>query len=67
DVLRSGDHARIARWRRAAALARTLADRPDLVEARGGLTDDERRLLADLGDEVYPRSSPGNPQEPSAP
>jgi tRNA (guanine37-N1)-methyltransferase len=67
DVLRSGDHGRIARWRRAAALARTLADRPDLVEARGGLTDDERRLLADLGDEVYPRSSPGNPQEPSAP
>ena len=67
DVLRSGDHGRIARWRRAAALARTLADRPDLVDARGGLTDDERRLLADLGDEVYPRSSPGNPQEPSAP
>lgn len=31
DVLRSGDHARIARWRAAQALARTRARRPDLV------------------------------------
>jgi tRNA (guanine37-N1)-methyltransferase len=49
EVLRSGDHGRIARWRRAAALARTLAARPDLVSARGGLTDEERRLLAEWG------------------
>jgi tRNA (guanine37-N1)-methyltransferase len=47
DVLRSGDHGRIARWRRAQALARTLRLRPDLIEARGGLTDEDRRLLAD--------------------
>ncbi|HEX8803417.1 MAG TPA: tRNA (guanosine(37)-N1)-methyltransferase TrmD [Acidimicrobiales bacterium] len=45
EVLRSGDHGRVARWRRAQALRRTLAQRPDLVEARGGLTDDERALL----------------------
>lgn len=31
EVLRSGDHARIARWRRAQALRRTLAKRPDLL------------------------------------
>jgi tRNA (guanine37-N1)-methyltransferase len=31
EVLRSGDHARIARWRAAQALRRTLARRPDLV------------------------------------
>lgn len=31
DVLRSGDHARIAAWRRAQALARTAARRPDLL------------------------------------
>lgn len=48
DVLRSGDHARVARWRHAQALHRTLADRPDLVEARGGLTDDERALLEEF-------------------
>lgn len=33
DVLRSGDHARIARWRSAAALHRTQDRRPDLLEA----------------------------------
>ncbi len=31
DVLRSGDHARIRRWRHAQALRRTLARRPDLL------------------------------------
>mgnify|MGYP001281149884 CR=1 FL=1 len=47
EVLRSGDHAKVARWRRAQALARTLRHRPDLIEARGGLTDEERALLAE--------------------
>ena len=49
EVLRSGDHGRVARWRRAQALARTLAQRPDLIEARGGLTDEDRRLLEEFG------------------
>lgn len=49
EVLRSGDHAKIERWRRAQALARTLARRPDLIDARGGLSDEERALLAELG------------------
>ena len=47
-MLRSGDHARVARWRRAQALARTVERRPDLIAARGGLTDEERRLLAEF-------------------
>jgi tRNA (guanine37-N1)-methyltransferase len=54
DVLRSGDHARIARWRRASALRRTLADRPDLIEARGGLSPDDEELLAWLADAEGP-------------
>lgn len=45
EVLRSGDHGRIAEWRRAQSLARTIARRPDLIEARGGITDEERELL----------------------
>jgi tRNA (guanine37-N1)-methyltransferase len=49
DVLRSGDHQRIARWRRAQALARTLARRADLIDARGGLRDEERALLEEFG------------------
>ena len=48
DVLRSGDHARIARWRRAQALARTLERRPDLIRARGGLSDEDRAVLAEF-------------------
>lgn len=49
EVLRSGDHGRVARWRRAQALARTLVRRPDLIESRGGLSDDDRGLLAEFG------------------
>jgi tRNA (guanine37-N1)-methyltransferase len=49
DVLRSGDHARVARWRRAQALARTRDRRPDLIAARGGLADEELALLAEFG------------------
>ena len=48
EVLRSGDHGRIARWRRAQALARTVARRPDLIEARGGLSDEDQALLDEL-------------------
>jgi tRNA (guanine37-N1)-methyltransferase len=54
DVLRGGDHARIARWRHAQALHRTLAARPDLIEARGGISDDERRLLEEFPPVPYP-------------
>ena len=41
EVLRSGDHARIGRWRRAAALRRTRDRRPDLWPGR--LVDGEPR------------------------
>lgn len=44
DVLRSGDHARIARWRRAEALRRTIARRPELLEDRGLTAADEAVL-----------------------
>jgi tRNA (guanine37-N1)-methyltransferase len=43
EVLRSGDHARVARWRRAQALHRTRARRPDLLDRP--LTPDEQALL----------------------
>ena len=48
SVLRSGDHGRVARWRQAQSLARTIERRPDLIAARGGLTDAERKLLSEL-------------------
>jgi tRNA (guanine37-N1)-methyltransferase len=43
-VLRSGAHERIVRWRRAAALRRTVERRPDLV-AKRPMTNAERALL----------------------
>jgi tRNA (guanine37-N1)-methyltransferase len=43
-VLLSGDHARIARWRRLQALWRTWRERPDLL-AGAGLTPDEWKLV----------------------
>ena len=49
EVLRSGDHGRVARWRRAGALVRTLALRPDLIERRGGLTEADQALLEEFG------------------
>lgn len=49
EVLRSGDHGAVARWRRLEALRRTAERRPDLLEARGGLSPEEQALLGDLG------------------
>jgi tRNA (guanine37-N1)-methyltransferase len=46
EVLRNGDHARIERWRQAMALRRTVAERPDLIAARGGMSAEESKLLA---------------------
>jgi tRNA (guanine37-N1)-methyltransferase len=50
EILSSGDHAKVERWRRREALRRTLERRPDLVE-RHPLTPAERALLNDEGDE----------------
>ncbi len=44
-VLRSGDHARIARWRREQSLRRTWERRPDLL-ARADLSPEDRALIA---------------------
>jgi tRNA (guanine37-N1)-methyltransferase len=48
EILRSGDHGRIARWRRDRALARTAARRPDLL-ARAGLSARDLAALAEAG------------------
>lgn len=54
EVLRGGDHARIQRWRTAQALHRTIRYRPDLIEARGGLSETDRRLLEEFPSLTYP-------------
>jgi tRNA (guanine37-N1)-methyltransferase len=47
DVLLSGDHARIARWRRLQAIWRTWQRRPELL-ATAGLTPAEQRLVEEF-------------------
>jgi tRNA (guanine37-N1)-methyltransferase len=53
DVLLSGNHQAIARWRRDQALRRTAANRPDLIRrlaaAPDGLDKRDRQVLADVG------------------
>ena len=49
EILLSGDHGKIERWRKAASLAKTLSQRPDLIEKRGGLSEDENKLLEEFG------------------
>ncbi|MCH8947776.1 MAG: tRNA (guanosine(37)-N1)-methyltransferase TrmD [Acidobacteria bacterium] len=48
EVLLSGNHAEVRRWRRRQALAKTQRNRPDLLE-RAALSDDDRALLKELG------------------
>src|SRR4051812_16343603 len=47
DVLLSGNHAEIRRWRKRQALARTLERRPDLLE-HGELDAEEQKMLREL-------------------
>lgn len=47
-VLRSGDHARVARFRQARSLARTIQRRPDLIARRGGITDSEQKMIEEF-------------------
>jgi tRNA (guanine37-N1)-methyltransferase len=48
EVLLSGDHAAVARWRREQSLLRTLTRRPDLL-AGARLSPADRRFLAERG------------------
>jgi tRNA (guanine37-N1)-methyltransferase len=47
DVLLSGDHAKIEKWRREQSLLRTLQRRPDLLE-KAELTEKERKFVEGL-------------------
>jgi len=47
DVLLSGNHAEIRRWRKREALSRTLDRRPDLL-TDASLDDEEQRILKEL-------------------
>jgi tRNA (guanine37-N1)-methyltransferase len=50
EVLLSGDHGQIRRWRRKEALRATLERRPDLLD-RAALGAEDERLLREIEDE----------------
>ncbi|MGY0070007.1 tRNA (guanosine(37)-N1)-methyltransferase TrmD [Streptomyces sp. QTS137] len=60
EVLLSGHHGKIARWRRDEALRRTTANRPDLIERCGPEAFDkkDREMLSILGWEPDPAGEP---------
>ena len=57
EILLSGDHARIARWRREQALLRTRQRRPDLLET-AELSKADRKFLAQLEEDDEGPASP---------
>jgi len=56
DILVSGDHERIEKWRREQALQRTYHRRPDLLVS-ASLTDADRRFLKKMRDDESPKSN----------
>jgi tRNA (guanine37-N1)-methyltransferase len=50
DVLLSGNHREIERYRRKEALRRTIKSRPDLVK-RISLSDEDQNLISDINEE----------------
>jgi tRNA (guanine37-N1)-methyltransferase len=67
DVLLSGDHAAIARWRRDAALLRTAANRPDLIFRAqadpAALSERDWQVLTAMGLSDVLRSAEPGPEE----
>ena len=64
DVLLSGHHAEIERWRRRKSLERTLARRPDLLNT-APLTADDLRYLSGIGYQGTPSHFHPHPNPPS--
>jgi tRNA (guanine37-N1)-methyltransferase len=57
DILLSGDHGRIARWRRQESLRRTLERRPDLLK-KVELAPEDRAMLHKIQAEENPEDMP---------
>jgi tRNA (guanine37-N1)-methyltransferase len=67
EVLMNGNHEQIRSWRRKTALAKTLRNRPDLLE-RVALTAEDKELLNQIKlDQIKlaPRPRDGDGQAPS--
>lgn len=59
EVLRSGDHGRIASWRRRQSLQRTIERRPDLLE-KADLSKDDREAMITIKSETEMGPAPSS-------
>jgi tRNA (guanine37-N1)-methyltransferase len=59
DILLSGNHGQIARWRRQQRVIRTARRRPDLID-KACLDEPERRLAAETARDAAAESNEGN-------
>ncbi len=66
NVLLSGNHERIARWRKLQSVARTLASRPDLVKTRSSQPNRPACPVCRLGDRTGRRARHGPLRERGA-
>ena len=60
EILLSGDHARLARWRREQSLLRTWQRRPDLLE-NASLSEADRKFLRTLDEQNEGRGGDSSP------
>jgi tRNA (guanine37-N1)-methyltransferase len=56
DVLLSGDHAKINKWRREQALSRTLSKRPDMLE-KAELNKEDKKIIERLKSQIQDESN----------
>ena len=60
-ILLSGDHARVARWRRKQSLLRTRERRPDMYEKLIFTTKEDKKILKEIADEDAAKLDPTEP------
>ena len=62
DILRTGHHANIAKWRRKQSILRTMHRRPDMYEKLEFTEKSDKKLLAEIQQELAPEQASG-PEE----
>jgi tRNA (guanine37-N1)-methyltransferase len=53
EILMSGDHGKVEKWRREQALTRTFHKRPDMLD-KTELSEQDKKLIANLKDDSHP-------------
>lgn len=63
DILRTGHHANIAKWRRKQSILRTMHRRPDMYEKLEFTEKSDKKLLAEIQQELAPEQASGSEEQ----